>query len=226
MSEAGRRALRWTGLAGAVFALVLTPFLLFGARMEAWTAAVLATGAERPREVALVVVLLLAGDVLLPVPSSLVGTAAGFFLGFAGGTLTVLAGMTLGSLAAYALGRFSGRALARRLVGERETARLRALWDRFGDGAVVVARPVPVLAEASAVFAGIGGMAPGRFLALSTLSNLGIAAAYAAVGRFSARADSFLLVFAAAVLLPGAALLLARLARSPAAPRVEVSSGG
>ena len=218
------RGARWAVLAGAVLALVLVPFLLFGARMEAWIAAFLHTGAERPLAVAAVVILLLAGDVILPVPSSLVGTAAGFFLGFVGGTLAVLVGMTLGSLIGYALGKGSGRALARHVLGEAETARLRALWARLGDWAVVVARPVPVLAEASSVFAGIGGMPAGRFLALSTLSNLGIAAAYAAVGRFSARADSFLLAFAGAVLLPGAVLLLARLARSPAGPRAKAGS--
>ncbi|HEU0012638.1 MAG TPA: VTT domain-containing protein [Longimicrobium sp.] len=205
-------ALRWAALVAAVLAMVLLPFLLFGARMEAWTAELFRGHAARPL-VALLIAALLAGDVLLPVPSSLVGTAAGYSLGFAAGTLTAAVGMTIGSLVAYALGRRSGQAAARRLVGARETERLRELWARAGDWAVVVARPVPVLAEASAVFAGIGGMPLPRFLALSALANLGISAAYAAVGRFSARADSFLLAFAGAVLLPGAVLLLARLAR-------------
>jgi len=224
VSTTGNRTLRWTLLVAAVLAVVLLPFLLFGARMEAWTAAALGPGAHRPAWVALAIVLLLAGDVVLPVPSSLVGTAAGYTLGFVGGTLTALVGMTAGSLLAYALGRGSGRAVARRLVGERETARLRALWGRVGDWGVVVARPVPVLAEASAVFAGIGGMPPGRFLALSTLSNLGISAAYAAVGRYSARADSFLLAFAGAMLLPGAAMLLARLVLHRRASRAAAAS--
>jgi uncharacterized membrane protein YdjX (TVP38/TMEM64 family) len=108
--------LRWTLLVGAVFTLVLLPFLLFGERMEAWTAAFLHTGAERPGAVAAVIVLLLAGDLFLPVPSSLVGTAAGYFLGFVGGTLTSLVGMTAGSLLAYALGKGSGRSVARRFI--------------------------------------------------------------------------------------------------------------
>lgn len=225
MSDAAAgRALRWTMLVGGVLLLVLLPFFLFGGRMEAWTAAFVRTGAERPLVVAGVIVLLLAGDVILPVPSSVVGTAAGYFLGFVGGTLTALAGMTLGSLLAYVLGKGSGRAVARRLLGEPETARLHALWERFGDWAVVVARPVPVLAEASAVFAGIGAMPLGRFLALSTLSNLGISAAYAAVGRFSARADSFFLALAGAILIPGIAMLLARAVRGRAGSRAEAGS--
>lgn len=76
-----------------------------------------------------------------------------------------------------------------------------------------MARPVPVLAEASAVFAGIGGMRPGRFLTISVLANLGISAAYAAVGHFSASADSFFLAVLGAWLLPTVAMLLVRAVR-------------
>lgn len=207
------RTLRWTLLVGAVLAVVLLPFLLFGERMEAWTADLLRTGAERPAVVALGIVLLLAGDLFLPVPSSLVGTAAGYFLGFVGGTLTSLAGMTAGALLAYALGKGSGRTVARRFVGRGEVERLERLRERFGDWAIVVARPLPVLAEASAVLAGMGRMPLRRFLLLTTLSNLGISAAYAAIGRFSSAADSFLLAVAGAVLLPGLVMLLLKLLR-------------
>lgn len=195
---------------GGVLGLVLLPFLLFGARMEGWTAEFLRTGAERPGAVAGLVALLLAGDLFLPVPSSLVGTAAGYFLGFVGGTLVSLLGMTLGCGVAYALGSRSGRPLALRLVGDREMERLERLRERFGDWMLVVARPVPVLAEASVLLAGIGRMPPRRFFLLTTLSNLGISAAYAAIGRFSATADSFLLAFAGAVLVPLVAMLALR----------------
>ena len=63
---------------------------------------------------------------------------------------------------------------------------------RFGEWVIVVSRPIPVLAEASVLFAGLSGMPASRFLLLSTLSNLGISAVYAAVGAFSASTNSFL----------------------------------
>ena len=52
-----------------------------------------------------------------------------------------------------------------------------------------------------------------RFLILTGLANLGIAATYASVGAFAVEADSFLLAFAGSILLPGLAMLSARLFR-------------
>jgi uncharacterized membrane protein YdjX (TVP38/TMEM64 family) len=202
MSGRKSRALGWALLVGGVLALVLVPFALFGARVEAWAAGFFRPGAASTGWAALVIAGLLAGDVVLPVPSSLVGTAAGYLLGFAAGTAVAWAGMTAGCLLGYALGARAGRPAAGRLVGAEELVRLEALRARFGDWALVITRPVPVLAEAAVVFAGVGKMPPGRFLALTAFSNLGISAAYAAVGAFSASANSFLLAFAGAILLP------------------------
>ena len=67
---------------------------------------------------------------------------------------------------------------------------------------MVAVRAVPVLAEASVLFAGIGSMRFGRFLLLTSLSNLGISLVYASVGAFAAEIQSFLLAVAGAVLVP------------------------
>jgi uncharacterized membrane protein YdjX (TVP38/TMEM64 family) len=69
---------------------------------------------------------------------------------------------------------------------------------------------VPVLAEASVFLAGLARMPFGRFAWITGLSNLGISAVYAAAGAFAARRESFLLAFAAAVLIPAAAMLAVR----------------
>jgi hypothetical protein len=72
-------------------------------------------------------------------------------------------------------------------------------------------RPVPVLAEASVIFAGLVGAPYGRFLALTSLSNLGVAMGYAAFGSFSMSVDSFLLAFLGALLIPGIVMGIAKL---------------
>ena len=76
----------------------------------------------------------------------------------------------------------------------------------------MLCRPVPVLAEASVVFAGLVRANYGRFVRLTAASNLGIAAGYAAVGAFSRRLDSysFLIAFLGALLLPGIFILVSR----------------
>ena len=82
--------------------------------------------------------------------------------------------------------------------------------DRYGPWALVVCRPIPVLAEASVVFAGLVRTPVAPFIWLTTLSNLGIAIAYAAVGAFSVKMESFLLTFLGALALPGLAMLAGR----------------
>jgi membrane protein DedA with SNARE-associated domain len=157
--------------------------------------------------------LLLAVDILLPVPSSLVSTALGAVLGWSGGFLVSTLGLTAACWLGYRLGGSAGRGAARRLIPERDLAWLEAAAERWGSGVIVLFRAVPALAETSAIFAGMSRMRPGRFLLLATLANAGISAVYAAVGAYSATVDSFLLAFAGAVLLPGLALLAVDRAR-------------
>lgn len=216
---------RWAVLVVGIFALILIPFMLFGEQIELWTKAFIATSAQHTAQIAWVLGLLLGGDILLPVPSSLASTAAGFVLGFVRGMLTSWAGMTVSCLLGYWVGARLGRPVAARLVGERDLERLAALQQRFGDWVLLVARPVPMLAEASVMFAGISHVAFGRFMLLTTLSNLGISAVYAAVGAFSSNVNSFLLAFFGAILVPGVAMVLMNRAAPRLAPeRSEVEA--
>jgi uncharacterized membrane protein YdjX (TVP38/TMEM64 family) len=198
--------MRWALIGLALLAFVLVPFVLFEERFNAlageWTAA------QGP-SAAIAIGALLALDIVLPIPSSVLSTAAGALLGFPLGTLVSTVGMTLASAAGYWLGTGTS-ARARRFVGAASLERAQRLAERYGDWAVIVSRPVPVLAEASAVAAGLLRRPAGRFLLLSAAANLGISLAYAAVGAFAMSAGSFLWAFAGALLLPGLAMWLLR----------------
>lgn len=86
---------------------------------------------------------LLASDVLLPVPSSIVGTLLGARLGFGLGLLWAWGGLCVGNLLGYWLGRS---------VPERFVDRLpQAPTLLF----LFATRPVPVLAEAAVLTAGV-----------------------------------------------------------------------
>jgi uncharacterized membrane protein YdjX (TVP38/TMEM64 family) len=201
--------MRWAILWVVLIALVLLPFLLFGQQFDAFADYVTRSGTSK-WIVAGAVFALLALDVFLPVPSSIVSTAAGVFLGFGGGTAVVWAGMMAGCLLGYATGSRGANA-ARRFIGSDGIARASALVSRYGDLTIVLCRPVPVLAEASVVFAGLVGARYSRFIVLTFASNLGIAAAYAGVGAYS-RGDaySFLIAFLGALVLPGIFILASR----------------
>jgi uncharacterized membrane protein YdjX (TVP38/TMEM64 family) len=201
--------MRWTFLWLIVVAIVLIPFFLFEEQFNALAAQV-TSGAMSRAVAAAAIVGLLTFDVLLPVPSSIVSTGAGVLLGFAAGTAVVWAGMMTGVVVAYAFGaRASGA--ARRLVGEQSLERARTLAARYGDWAIVICRPVPVLAEATVVVAGLVRASLRRILIITAAANLGIAAGYAAVGAFAMRVDSFVIAFVGALLIPAAAFGIARL---------------
>jgi len=182
-------------------AVVLVPFFLFE-DVFAGLASRIQEGGMPAITTATVIAGLLAADIVLPVPSSIVSTAAGALLGFWNGAAVCWIGMTAGCLFGYALGSRAARGPASRLVGANDLERAASVVERYGDWALVVSRPVPVLAEASVIFAGIIRVPFKRFALITTLSNLGICLGYAAVGAFSMKLESFLLAFAGAILLP------------------------
>ncbi len=169
-------------LLAAVLAIPILPFAVFGAEMESWIETQLHSTLP-PTTVALAVVGLLSTDVFLPIPSSVVSTVAGNALGIWGGTAAAWAGMTAGAVVGYVLAKLFGRPLAIRLSGAEEQERIDRLSRRFGPLVLVLARPVPVLAEASVLFLGTTRLGWTAFLLPVALSNLGIAAVYAALGQ-------------------------------------------
>lgn len=72
--------------------------------------------------------------------------------------------------------------MAQRFATAGELKRVDAMAARVGLLVLVLTRPIPILAEASVLLMGTTGLAWWRFLVAVGLSNLGIAAAYAALG--------------------------------------------
>ncbi len=96
---------------------------------------------------------LLAFDVVLPVPSNVVMIAHGAVYGVVVGTLLSLLGSMLASAAAFWIGRRGGRLLALAVPAD-ERAQADTFLARWGIVAIVVSRPLPLLAETVLVLAG------------------------------------------------------------------------
>lgn len=192
---------RWTIVSLALLALILIPFFLWEARITAYAESWLQQSHSKAI-VAFVVAGLLAADILLPVPSSLVSVAGGALLGWKVGATVSLLGMTGGCFLGYWVGATSGATYVGRFVGQEEMHRARKIAANIGFGAVVVARAVPVLAEATAVAAGLAGYPMRRFLVAASLSNLGVSLAYSLVGAYALESGAFLIAFSAAILVP------------------------
>lgn len=215
-------SLRWVILICLLLALIIGPFLVLEATISVQVSRFL----ELETAPILAALLMLAGlalDVVLPIPSSLVSTAAGALLGFAVGALVCWAGMSLGCLIGYWIGATGGTLAIRRLLGDKDLAKAAALAERMGAGALILARAVPVLAEASTIAAGAAGFPKRKFILITGLANIGVAVAYAAVGAYAFETSSFLLAFAGAIIIPGVGLTVARLSRGIATPDGGVS---
>lgn len=196
-----RRPLRLLlGLTLLAVAVPLVPFLLLGTRLDHAVAAWLDPPPSPPL-LAAAEVAILAVDVFLPVPSSVVATLGGAKLGVVTGTLMAWLGMTLGACAGWGLGRLAGgRAVAgldaetRQTLAEREA--------RLGPLLIVLTRPLPLLAEAAAILAGASGMPVRSFAASAAVGNLAIAFAWSLVGRLGERADALQWVVIWSLVLP------------------------
>lgn len=210
-----RRATRLLLLVAlAAVAVPAVPFLLFGTRLDRIVAGWLDPPPSAP-VTALVVTGVLAADLLLPVPSSVVTTFAGARLGTPLGALLAWIGMTAGALAGWWLGRRAGgRALERLALEDR--AAIERGGATLGPFLVLLTRPLPLLAEAVALAAGGAGMRLRTFAAAAAAGNAVMALVWAwlgAKGRDGAALNVALLV---ALLVPVAlAWCVVRLRRQP-----------
>lgn len=152
---------------------------------------------------------LLVADVLLPVPSSLVMVAHGAIFGVVSGTLLSVLGSMGAALFGFAIGRRGGK-LIERLVTPDERAHANKMLARWGALAVVVTRPVPLLAETVAIITGASPLGWGRMTLASFAGSLPPALLYALTGAAYANFQSATLMFGA-VLVAGSFFLIGRL---------------
>lgn len=198
-----------------VLLAVIVPFLMFGASVDAWAARQIARAGEHPFATGALLTLLLASDILMPVPSSLVSTACGMTLGVSLGTLASFVGMSVTTVAGYLIGRYAS-APAEQVIGASDAAFLRRFHERHGLWLLLALRPVPVLAEASVLFFGMSRRPFLPMLAVTAVGNLAVSAVYAAVGAWGQGSDSFLPAFGASMALSGLMLLGVRFKRKAA----------
>jgi uncharacterized membrane protein YdjX (TVP38/TMEM64 family) len=145
---------------------------------------------------------LLIADVLLPVPSSLVMVAHGALFGVVGGTLLSLVGSTGAALFGFWIGRRGG-GLLERSVPPEERERANHLLDRWGALAIIVTRPVPLLAETLAIMAGASRMSWGGVTLAALAGSLPPALLYALTGASVANFQNTALMFGFVLLVAG-----------------------
>jgi len=154
---------------------------------------------------------LLIADVLLPVPSSLVMVAHGALFSVLTGTFLSLLGSLGAALFGFAIGRRGG-GLLERIVSLDERNRADHILARWGALAIVITRPIPLLAETVAIMAGASSsLGWGRMALAALVGSLPPALLYALTGAAVANLRSTSLMFGVVLLVTGSFWLIARL---------------
>tara|TARA_R110002020_G_scaffold206765_2_gene412153 strand:- start:143 stop:826 length:684 start_codon:yes stop_codon:yes gene_type:complete len=190
-----------------IFLIPILPFLFLGDTFEASFLTALKATSETGNA-GLVLFSLLALDIFLPVPSSGVLTFAGSQLGFLSTVLWATLGLSLGCTVGYELSRGIGLWLLKRFTSPVDRDVVDAFIKRWGGLALVITRPLPVLAEATVLIAGCGKLRRRIYYVLMSVSNLIICVAYAAIGAWFGQNEYFGSIILASLFLPLAATLL------------------
>lgn len=165
--------------------LVLTPFAIWGEGLQRAFSqeGAIAWLADYGRWAWAAGILLLASDLVLPIPATVVMAALGFVYGPLWGGLIGTAGGLLGGALGYGLCRAFGRPLALRLLGRRDLEQGERLFARAGGWLVALSRWLPVLPEVIACMAGLARMPVRTFLIALLCGSAPLGFAFAAIGH-------------------------------------------
>ncbi len=147
---------------------------------------------QSPWVIGLVIGGLLAVDVFFSVPTIFLVTSAGYLLGFKWGLLTSVAGMFMSGLTAYVICHFAGKKIMRLVLkDDKQVKEVHDLFERFGTGALLIARALPMLPEATCCMAGINRMSFGRFVLYYLLGTVPYAVVLVWLGSVSSRENPY-----------------------------------
>jgi uncharacterized membrane protein YdjX (TVP38/TMEM64 family) len=157
---------------------------------------------------------LLIVDVFLPLPSSLIMIGMGTVLGWFWGAFWSFIGGLGASTLAFVLGKFGHKWVAQ-FIGSAEAERAKKFIEKWGGLAIILSRPIPLLAESVGILVGTNGMGWFTMLRASFLGLFPICLLYAYTGAYAADADnlwvSSVLVVCSAGLFWGAGRWLVKL---------------
>ena len=147
-------------------------------------------------------VVLLTVDIFLPVPSSLIMIANGALFGIVIGSLLSL----VGNLSAAVIGFFIGRrggSLLERLLSRSQRVQANRLLEKWGLLAIIVTRPIPLLAETTVIVAGTSEISWSKMALATFAGSLPASLLYALTGATAASFDNSLLMFGLVLLIAG-----------------------
>lgn len=138
------------------------------------------------------ILLCLTADLFLPVPSSAVSVFAGAALGIGMGTLACWLGLNAGCAMGYELARWGGRFLPQWLTADLDPQEMAEFQGNAESQQkkgmpwwIALLRPLPLLAEASVLYAGLIRVPRLQFYMLVIAANFVLGLAYSVCGAYA-----------------------------------------
>ena len=173
--------------------LVSCVFVAFE-QLESYFSTLLETTKTHQSSYALVSFLILAADIILPVPSSIVMYLNGVVLGVFQGALLSLAAGIVSCMVGYLLGNIAAKGLNQK---PNETTQL--LVQRYGSFAIIITRGIPILSESICFTLGYNKVDFKNYVGLNIIGYLPICLLYAYFGNIAQTANLFLWSFAISI---------------------------
>lgn len=127
-------------------------------------------------------IVLLMGDLLLPLPATLVMSALGYIYGPVGGGLIAAFGSMMAGSLGYWLCRLMGEKTAMALLGLKDYEKGKKLSGKIGGWVVVLSRWLPVFPEVVSCMAGLVRMPALQFHLAVACSSIPMGFVYAFIG--------------------------------------------
>lgn len=178
-----------------VIAIVIVTFLLFD-NLEAYFTTLLKNVSKYQSTYAGISILVLASDIVLPVPSSIVMYMNGYVLGIVYGSLISLLALMVSSLAGYYIGKFAS--ISTRSKSDKRADRILA---RYGIVAILISRGIPILSESICIVCGYNSMQLQRYLLLNLIGYVPLCLLYAFCGSLGYNQGTFLLSFGCSLIV-------------------------
>ena len=103
---------------------------------------------------ALLSVLLLASDILFPVPGSVIMIGNGALFGLWLGTLLSVIGGVISSCIGYIIGKYT-EGMAKKIIGQDGFSKANQSFEKWDYLLLIISRPVPLVSETCSILAGV-----------------------------------------------------------------------
>lgn len=152
---------------------------------------------DNPIMFGIVSFLILASDIVLPVPSSIILYLNGYFIGIIAGTAVSLSGLMVGCVIGYYIGSISSN-----IFKSESNQKANQILSKFGPSAIFLTRGIPILSESVCFVCGYNKTKLKQYLIFNFLGYLPVCLLHAIFGKMGyVGTNTFLLSFTCSIAL-------------------------